>query len=279
MLSFAWWTLFGAVAIIGKAQGSKILINFFFGTIVNAAYAVASQIESFVLTFARSLSNAAVPQITKNFSGGNSGRSILLTSYISKYTFILMSFIAFPLMLEMDFLLDLWLIDVPEGASIFCKLMVLNCLISCLGEGIPALVNATGNIKVYQIVYQTVNFLGLPIAFIVFKLGYSQYSILIVYCLITFLCAFVRLFLLKRIFKFDISLLIKTSYLRIFIISLPLIAYYCLYSNNSTSWIYHLGGIVFSITFLVAVILIIGLDSKERSMVKSTLNNFKTKTA
>lgn len=274
MLSYAVWTLFGAVAIIGKDQGCKILINYFFGTLVNAAYAVANQIEGFILNFARSLSNAAVPQITKNFSGGNEGRSLKLTSYISKYTYFLMSIVAFPVLLEMDFLLDLWLKEVPSGAATFCRLVVLNGLLGCLGEGIPALVNATGNIKTYQIVYQTFNFLGLPIAYVFFKLGFSEYSIIEVYCMITFLSAFLRLFLLKQVFNFKVGLFIKTSYYRIVYVSIPMVALYLIYNSESFTLKEHIAGLFGSILFVIAMILLLGTDTEERALMKSYIRDF-----
>ena len=268
MMSFALWTLFGAVASIGKTQGSALLINFFYGTLVNAAYAVANQIESFILMFARSLNNAAIPQITKNFSGGNKERSILLTSYISKYTFLLMCFAAFPVLLEMDFLLDLWLKDVPVGANIFCNLMVLGGLIGCLGEGIPALVNATGNIKTYQIIFHTFNLLGLPIAYIFFKNGYDAYIILVIYCIVYLLGAILRLFLLKYLYKFDIRLLINKSYIRILLVSIPLIIYYIFLNNPNTSVIGHLANMFLAEVYLGAIILLVGLDKLEKQKIK-----------
>ena len=279
MFSYAFWTLLGAVAIIGKTQGSKVLINYFFGTMVNAAYAIGCQIENMILTFARSLSQSAIPQITKNFSGGNTKRSVKLTCYISKYTFLLMSFVAYPVFLEIDFLLNLWLKEVPEGTVIFCKLIMLNCLLGCLGEGIPALVNATGNIRTYQIIYQTFNFLGLPLAFLFLKLGYNQYSIMVVYCVVTFLNAFVRLFLLKRIFKFNVWQFVKISYLKIFYISIPLVIVYLLYNPTNFSIWGHIVGLVFSIIFLALVILFLGLDKEEKNLINSYISSFLKKKA
>ena len=111
MVSFSSWTLFGAFANVGKSQGSVIIINYFFGTIINAAYAVARQVEVFIMMFARSLGSAAVPQTTKSFSAGDLQRSISITSRISKYTFVLMALISFPVIIEIDFLLGLWLKD------------------------------------------------------------------------------------------------------------------------------------------------------------------------
>lgn len=267
MFSFALWTLFGAAASIGRAQGCVLLINFFFGSIVNAAYAIATQVSHFIETFARSLNSAAVPQITKSFSGGNMGRSMVLTSYISKYTFILMAFVAYPVLLEMDYLLDIWLKDVPEGTSSFCRLMVLGGLLGTLGEGIPALVNATGNIKIYQIVYHTFNLLGLPIAWVLFLMGYNQFSILIVYCIIYFLSTFVRLFLLKKLFHFDIDSIIRISYERILYISIPLIIVYYIYDSTDFSTIGHFMGILCSILYLLIVVVLFGINRKERKMI------------
>lgn len=267
MFSFGLWTLFGAVASIGRTQGCVLLINFFFGSIVNAAYAIAAQLNTFIETFARSLNNAAIPQITKNFSSGNSGRSMFLTSYISKYTFILMSLIAFPVILEMDFLLGIWLKQVPNGAPTFCRLMVLGGLLGTLGEGIPALVNATGNIKVYQIVYHTFNLLGLPVAWFLFKMGYNQFTILIVYCVIYFFSTFVRLFLLKRIYKFDINAIVRISYVRILIMSVPLAAFYFLYDSSQYTPVFHFIGIVISVVFFLVIVACFGMNNGERKKI------------
>lgn len=276
MMSFALWTLFGAVASIGKTQGCVILINFFFGTLVNAAYAIGNQIESYVLMFARSLNSAAVPQITKSFSSGNDGRSLLLTSYISKYTFIMMMVVAFPVVLEIDFILGVWLKEVPQGASTFCRLIILNGIIGCFGEGIPALINATGRIKNYQIIFHTFNLLGLPIAFLVFKLGYDQYSIMYVYIGINIAAAILRLYLLKHLYHFDISLIINVSYIKMAIMSIPLLVYYIFYNPTYFSTIGHLTGIIVSELFLLVVVIIWGTDNIEKekaiSYVKAKLH-------
>ena len=272
MLQYALWTTFGALASVGKSQGSALIINFFFGTVINAAFAVASQIESFVLVFARSLNSAAVPQITKNFSGGNTERSTKLTSYISKYTFILMSLVAFPVMLEMDFILGLWLIEVPEGSVTFCRLMILGALLGCLGEGIPALVNATGNIKTYQIITHTFTLLGLPVSFICYKFGANQYSILIVFCIISFCLAFIRLYLLKKIYDFDIRSFFDVSFTKIGILSVPMIIFYLLYDSSDFSTWEHIAGLAISELFLIIAIFFLGLDKDERVLLKSFIS-------
>lgn len=277
MFSYALWTLFGALAATFKNQGGAIIINYFFGTLVNAAYAVGNQVESFIAQFAGTLNQAAVPQITKNFSGGQSGRSLKLTCYISKYTYLLMLLVAFPVLNEMEFLLQLWLKNVPEGAVIFCKLIVLNGLLGCLGAGIPALVNATGNIRNYQIITHTFNLIPLPIAFVFYKLGSSPYSITVIYCVFALLAAFLRLYLLKRIYKFDISQFISISYSKMLYVSLPLIVFYIVYGMIDMNTIGHIIGLVVSEVFLLLSIAFIGVNSEERVLLKSYISNFKNK--
>lgn len=275
MLSFAGWILLGATCSVGKTQGSAMIINFFFGTLVNGAYAVAHQVENFVNMFALSLSKAAIPQITKNFSGGNQSRSIKLTSYISKYTFILMCVASFPVVMEMDFLLGLWLKEVPEGAQLFCKLMIVSILISSLGEGIAALIQAANKQKAFQIVGAIFTLSGLPISILFFKFGFPAHTILVIYCAVMFLYVFVRLYLLKRVLDFDVKTFLKTSYMRIGMMAVPLVVAYVFYDPSSFSTFGHIAGLICSELFLLAVIILVGIDKDERIILRRYIKSLK----
>ena len=270
MISFSGWTLFGAAANVGKTQGSAVVINYFFGTIVNAAYSVAHQVEMFVLMFARTLNQAAVPQTTKSYSAGNMDRSIRLTSYISKYTFILMALISFPVMLEMNFLLSLWLKEAPAGAATFCQIAILCNLLGCLGEGIPNLINASGKIKAYQVVVHTILISGLPIAFFFYKAGSNMYTIVIVFCVINFVNSFVKLFMLRRVVEFDVLSFMRISHLRVLLMSIPLAIYYYIYMvyAHPQSVVGHIVGLLSAYVFFGIVVMAMGLDSSEREKVK-----------
>ncbi len=275
MFSFAGWILIGASASIGRSQGSAIIINYFFGTLVNAAYAVARQVESYILMFSRSLNQAAVPQITKSFSGGDKQRSERLASYISKYTYILMSLVAFPVLLEMNFLLKIWLKDIPEGATIFCQLLVLNSLLGCIGEGIPALVQASNKIKVFQITLSTLTLMGLPLAFVAYKHGAPAYSILIIYCVIEITNAFVRLYLLKRELGLDVKFFVHTSYLRILYISIPMIILFFVYDSSSFSMTGHILGLIGLESYVIACVVLFGIDSREKNIIIQYIKKWK----
>lgn len=277
MLAFASWILLGASASIGKTQGSTMIVNYFFGTLVNGAYAVAHQVENFVNMFALSLSKAAVPQITKSFSGGNQLRSVKLTSYISKYTFILMCIAAFPVVMEMDFLLSIWLKEVPEDATLYCKLMIISILLGSLGEGIPALIQAANKQKLFQITGVITSLSGLPISILFYKFGYPAQTILIVYCVLQLFYSIIRIWLLKMVLKFDVKTFLKTSYMRIGFILLPLIMALSLYDSSSFNTVGHIFGLLGSELYLILVVLLVGLDKNEKNIIVNSLIKLKNK--
>lgn len=262
MTGFAAWILVGAVASVGRAQATAMIVNYFFGTIVNASFAIAGQVERFIALFSRSLNKAAIPQITKNYSGGNKNRSVKLTSYISKYTFFLMSLVAFPIFLEVDFLMGIWLEEVPKNAALYCRFMILAGLLGCTGEGLPALIQASGKIKYFQIL-STLIILSVPIGAVFFYFGYPPHTIQIIFCTMSFIIIFLRLYLLKVIINLDIIYFVKTSYLRIFMVFIPMFVLYLFYDSSSFSVMQHFLSMIGLVLFLVLDIIIFGVDANE----------------
>ena len=264
MLSFSGWTMFGAAANVGKTQGSSVILNLFFGTVVNASYAIANQLETFILMFSRTLNSSVVPQTTKSYSAGDQERAIQLSSHISKYTFFLMSMAAFPVLIETEFLLGIWLKEIPDYSVVFSQLIILGGLLGCLGEGIPNLINASGKIKAYQIVVHTILLSGLPISFFLFKQGANPYAIAIVYCFIGFFNSFVKLGMVYRVVKFNIRTFLMTSHLRIFLVSIPLIIYAC-FRPHWEGILGHLSSFALAEIVLLMSIYIFGLSQGERN--------------
>lgn len=272
MASFTGWVLVGAGASSGQVQGSAMIVNYFFGTIANAAFAVANQVMNFVNMFAGNLGQAAVPQITKSFSGGDSERSVNLACYISKYTFILMALVAFPLIIETDFILSIWLKEVPAGAPIMCKLTLLNGLLCCLGAGTPALIQATGKLRPFQIFISIMLLSCLPVAIVAYHFGNAVYSILVIYCVSSAVIAIGRLVLLKRVINFDIKKFIRISYLRLLYITVPLVIFYLFYNPENYSLTGHILGLITGIFFFFIIVGVLGLDKKEYAVIKSSIN-------
>ena len=274
MISYSGWIFLGACSCISKIQGSAIFINLFFGTVINASFAIANQVNNLVLMFAQNLVQAAIPQITKSFSSGYSERMTQLSCYISKYSFFLMLLPALPILLETNFILTLWMGKVPTETVLLCQLMILNALIDAMSSGLPAVVQATGKIKYFQIFSSFITLSSLPIAYILFINNYPAFSIIIIYIITAFINLLVAQILLKKIINFDIIFLIKKVYIRIILVSLflmPLFYIKSLFIDDCNRFIFLS---LLSLFWTLFVIYFIGIDNKERNLIKTTCNSF-----
>lgn len=271
MLGFSGWVILGSSATIGKVHGAALIINFFFGTVLNAAFGIANRANQFVLLFSHSLAQAAVPQIVKSYSSGNIDRTMQLVCYMPKYTFFLMLLPALPILLETEYLLNLWLDTVPEYTTLFCQLIITGAVIDCLNTGIQAAVEATGKIKYFHLCRSALLLSGLPVSFILFKLKYPPYSILVVYVFTSLAIVFVNQILLKELIKIDIKKLYRTSYLRIFNVTacvLPLFFIKKILGQGLDRFIF------LSLTSFIWIFLVIwfaGIDSNERFKIKISI--------
>ena len=266
MINFSTWNMIGASAHYGKTTGSILIVNSFFGTLLNAAYAIASQVNTVVLMFSMNLAQAAVPQITKSFSSGDSNRTNNLVAYISKYTWFLMVFPALPILLETEFLLNLWLGEYPEYTVVFCKYMIITTLISGLGNGLSSVVEATGKIKYYRMVLSTISLISLPIAIYLFDTGYPPKYILIVYMITTGINVILAQILLRILIKFDNIFFIKTSYMRVFFVILLLSPIFFIHSFFAANMNRFILSVIFASNWLIISIYLVGLDKKEKNI-------------
>lgn len=277
MLGFSRWIMLGAAASIGERSFSAVIINSFFGTIINAAFGIANTVNGIISQFSGSLSQAAIPQITKNFSSGNNERSQNLVTYISKYTMFLQLLISIPILLETDFLINLWLGEVPEYTVIMTKLVIINNLISGLATGLAALVNATGKIKWYQIVLSSITLSSLPLAILLFKLGFPPYYITVSFMIIAIIKVVVRQILLNRIINFDNWSFIKTAYLKVFYVTMCILPLFYLIKLFEQSFIRFIASLIVSTVLLSASIYLVGLDKLEKKKIRYAVIQLRNK--
>ena len=187
MSGFAGWNIFGSLAWVMKDQGVNILLNLFFGTAVNAARGVAFQVSNSVNGFVSNFQTAFNPQITKNYARGEIREMERLALRGLKFSFILLYFFALPLLLNVDFVLDIWLKEVPEHAASFIVLIMLDTLVCCLfGSPLMTSLAATGRIRNYQIVVSMVIMLALPVSYILLKTGTATCPETVYYVTIAF---------------------------------------------------------------------------------------------
>lgn len=216
--SFSIWTGIGAIASIGRAQGSFLIINSFFNTIMNTALGIANTINNILMQFIYTLTQPTQPQITKSYVVGDKSRYLDLVILSSKIAFSAMLIISTPFLIEAGFLLKLWLGEIPSYSIIFIKLLIIDGLIRSFNSGITTIVFATGKIKLYQTIESGLILLSVIIGYFVLNRGYDAYFFQIVIIIFSIITLVVRHIILNYIVKIDSLQIIKKSYIPSFIL-------------------------------------------------------------
>lgn len=216
--NFAGWNLFGGIANIGKIQGVNIILNTFFGTVVNAAYGLANQIDSQLLFFSASIFQASNSQIVQSYKKSDYSRLKTLVSSSAKTAFTMFFIISMPLLIIPDDLIKLWLGEVPEYCSVFVVLMLLNAYIELFSSPLMLITQATGRIKNYFITISSIMIMILPLSYIALKMGASPYSVLYITIGINIVLLAVRLWFVSSNAGFPIAFYVKETIIPAFII-------------------------------------------------------------
>lgn len=265
---FSNWNLLDAAAMVVRTQGAALLINFFFGTVVNAAYAIANTILQQVNTFVGKFDIAAAPQITQNIGAGNENKSMKLASFTCRISVLLMEIIFFSLMIELEFILRLWLGDnLPEGTVMFCQYTLFVALVSSTSCGLYQLINGLGKIKWFKIQKSVWYGLSLILGYVSFKLGYPPYYIIFLFVLSDILCRFCQFALLKFVYSMDVRKFIYDAYKRpaeVFFILFILLAGYKAIGMDGIGA--SLLGIGLALTSSILLTVFIGFDVNERQV-------------
>lgn len=215
MLTFCGWDLYGNFGYSVKYQGRSFLLNMFFGVTINAAVSVASSVTGMVMGFTGAISQAFRPQIIKQYAQGNVNQMQILATNSMKFTLLLMTLMAVPLIIEADYILKLWLGIVPEYTAVFCRLILI---VNCVNVGVSVInmiIHATGNVKLLSFISGTLCWLLLPIIYLCFSLGLNEasaYIVDIILCSCTFV---INLYIAKSNIK-DLNM--KMFYKSIFIV-------------------------------------------------------------
>lgn len=209
MKSFASWSLLGSSSSIIAQYGQGIVINMFFGTSMNAAQGVAGQVSGQLGVFSSIMMKALNPVLAK--SEGSNNRNLMLKASMigSKFSFFLLVLFFVPIMIDMPFVFNLWLKEVPEYAIIFCRLLLLRNLIEQLFATLGSSIAAVGDIKQYQIISSVLNYLPLLITYLFFHLDYEPQIMYIVFLCYVIAKGFLNMYYSQEKCDLSISLFFK----------------------------------------------------------------------
>jgi len=200
LISFSGWTFYGSVAGVGMTQGSTILLNIFFGPIVNAAFNIGNQVYNALSTLSNSIIFAFRPAMIKAYSGEKHSYLGKLFSINNRVLINLLICITVPLLLETRSILTLWLGNITEDMVTFTQLYIIYEIILTLHNPITIIVQATGKVKLYSIIVETMTVLCLPVSWGIFKMGFPPPYLFYTMITMCFVAHIVRLLILKRIY-------------------------------------------------------------------------------
>lgn len=274
LLSFTGWNLFGEIAGVARGQGNNLLLNIFFGTVMNAAYGITMQVQNIVNSFVTNFQTAVNPQIVKTYSNNESEKTLFLMKESAKFSYYLMLVIALPIVFNLEYILSLWLKNYPEYTVDFIYLSIIGVLIDTISNPLMMGAKATGKIKWYQIIIGTLIFLCFPMSYLGLKWMRDPNIIFIIIIIINVLSLGFRLYFLKKMMKLDALSFIKDVLLNIIFCTSIIIG--CLYfikkafgKADSILLLVYLSIIVLSIT--ATVIYFLGFTKKETAFIKSLI--------
>ena len=216
--SFTGWAMFGGLANIGFTQGLNVLLNMFFNPIVNAARGLAVQVQNIINGFVLNFQTALNPQIIKSYAKGDTSYMFKLIFASSKFSFLLLFVMSLPVMLEAETLLGLWLKEVPKYTPLFFRLIIITTMIDGISNPFMRAVDATGNIKKYQIIVGGILLMIVPVSYVVLKLGGAPYSVFIVHICMSFLAFLMRLYLVRKLINYSIMMYWKNVLSRLIVV-------------------------------------------------------------
>ena len=265
LMSFSGWSLFGGVANVGAQQGLGIVLNIFFGVAVNAAMGIANQVSQAVYSFVSNFQTAFNPQIIKSYAAGDRAHFEKLLFYGSKYSYFLLFLLSLPVLLNCDFLLSVWLKEVPPHAAAFSELIILFLLLDALSAPLWIAVQAMGNIRNYQLMISSIILLSLPLGYVALKLGMPPESVLVVRVVVNAGALAARIVYLYRRISFPAGRYLKEVVLSVLLVTACSVPLPLWLGSIAGSWSGLLLTGFASLLLVPAAIYVFGLRREERA--------------
>lgn len=279
MLGFSGWNIFGALSGMMKEQGINMVMNLFFGPVVNAARGVAVQVSSGFQSFVQNLTIPVRPQVIQSYAQGNISRMMSLTFSISKMSCFVLYIVSLPILVEINFVLNLWLgANVPVHTASFIYIIVFTAFISNLNSAISGVVHASGKMMVYQIAGGLAGILSVPVAYAVLYFGGSPESALWTSFVAMSIAQVNALIILKTIVNYSILSYLKEVMLPIVKVVLTTFFVPFIVKHYMAE-----GYLRFGIILMVSVIAtclsvyLCGLNKSEKSLIQQFIIKFKQK--
>ncbi|MGL5704673.1 MAG: oligosaccharide flippase family protein [Tannerellaceae bacterium] len=275
LIHYAGWNLFTNLSWVIYSQGISFFLNIFFGLSLNATNGIGNQVSSAISSFVANFQTAINPQIVKSYASGDLlfMRNLILQG--SKLSFFLLLIVALPVIYNIDFILKIWLENVPDYTSIFTILILANSLIKSLSVTLATSVQATGRIKMYQLTTGIFLMTNIPVSYIFLNIGFPPQIVLYVMIVISCMSLFTELVIASKLNVINLKIYLYKVVFRVSVV--------CLFSFILLRYlllIVEVEGIigfvlrVSTIEFVIlSLILIIGFSKNERVYYYNVVKN------
>lgn len=198
MFGFAGWNFIGTASAVLRDQGGNILINLFNGPIVNAARGIAFQVNNAIQGFVNNFMIALNPQITKSYAANNHKYMMTLIFQGARLSFYMLLILSLPILLNTQYILEIWLKTVPEHSTLFVQLVLILAMSESISYPLITAIQATGRIRNYQLLVGGLQLLNFPISYCLLHIGFFPEIIMIVAIILTQVCLGARLYMLQK---------------------------------------------------------------------------------
>ena len=273
MFGFAGWNFIGTSSAVLRDQGGNIVINLFCGPAVNAARGIAYQVNSAINGFVNNFMMALNPQITKSYASGDREYMMTLIYQGARLSFYILMILSLPVIINVDYILGLWLKTVPEHTSTFIQLVLVFTMSEAISNPLVTAMLATGNIRNYQIVVGGFQLLNLPISYVLLRNGCMPEAVLIVAICISQCCLATRLYMLRGMIGLSVREYMGKVYFNVLFVTILSAIIPCLLSYYlSETFINFIMICIISIICTLAVIYFVGCNNDERQFINKRMN-------
>lgn len=274
MLQFTGWNMIGGFGCLFRTQGVAMLMNSFFGVLVNAAYGIATQVNGQMQFFSLAIMTAARPQIVKNEGMGDRRHMLDLSKATCKFTFLLFLIVATPLIVKMPFILKIWLKEVPPYVVSFTRLVILANLVSQLTKGLYMAIESVGNIKYFQIFVNGLHFVVLPLGYIMLKFGMRPSDVLMLVVVEEIVGILISAFVAKNVTGIAITELVRDVLFPTFLIAfIALFGAYYLGLQINNDWLSTACITLATVVLVCVPAYFFALNENEKIFLRSAINS------
>lgn len=278
MINYSGWSIIVNACDVTITQSIVFMFNMFGGVVANAALGIANQVSGQLGSFHSSFTQSFNPQIIKSYASNDYDYFYKLIFSSSKMSFYLLLFVAVPVIINIDYILKLWLVTPPEGSSVFVILMIVYSLVDAYSAPLWIGVHATGNLKTHQILMASIKIFNIPLAYILLKLSMPLYTALLIKVVLNIVCSIVRPCYVKKLYKLPLRKYFKEVFFVVYLIAILTVPVTVFISSCIDAPFKKLfvSGFIHVFLFIPAM-LYMGLTKNERMLCFKMIKNIKTR--